>query len=213
MFPLKYGGGANTHTGTLLTITPPKRRLLGLLWGGEGALSASYTLRRPNDWATCLCFLSKQETQRININKAQDEKGKEPRTSGGAVKPQGLLGAGGCASRFTHSTFQSNLEGWGLLLPPPTPTSPEAQARASPSQLCFGPTPPPPATQSCQRPQGLYLWAGGGQSLRLWAHVGRLPRCWGPSSQPGPSWTTARCRASVSSFAKWVNSPNLAGKE
>ena len=55
---------------------------------GRGHMSASYSLRRPNDWATCLCFLSKQEMQRININKAQDEnKEKEPRTSGGAVNP------------------------------------------------------------------------------------------------------------------------------
>lgn len=190
-------------------------------------MSASYPLRRPNDWTTCLCFLSKQETQRINVNKARDEKkGKEPRTSGGAVNPgtdlpcgneseaAGPAGSGPVCKPFQSQHISERPGGVGpVTATPPPPTSPEAQARAEPkSALLPGQRPRPQPPRAVRGPRGWVL-AGSGQSLRLWAHVGRLPRCWGLSSQPSPSWTTALRRASVSSSVKWANSPNLAGKE
>ena len=90
---------------------------------------------------------------------------------GTKAKPQGLLGAPGCASPFTHSAFQSDLEGWGLLLPPPTPTSPEAQARASPSQLCSQADAPTPSRPELSE-------APGAVSLgRWWAEPATLGSC------------------------------------
>lgn len=140
-------------------------------------MSASYPLRRPNDWTTCLCFLSKQETQRINVNKARDEKkGKEPRTSGGAVNPgtdlpcgneseaAGPVGSGPVCKPFQSQHISERPGGVGPVTATPHPPPPPRHRQGpSPSQLCSQANAPAPSHPELSEAPGAGSWQAVGR--------------------------------------------------